>query len=179
MLEDEVLKLRFKCGSQAALERIYEKYVDQMLTVAVGLVHEIHTAEDAVHDAFVRFAQSRERFRLQGNLKRYLTACVVNRVRDVMRQRQTTSVGATARPDCSTPGDPYECVVCNELSQYVHDALEKLPYEQREALVLHVKADMSFAEIAKLQSVTLRTAQGRYRYGMNKLRHHLNGRVQL
>jgi len=139
MLEDEVLKLKFKCGNQAALERIYEKYVDQMLTVAVGLLHESHAAEDVVHDTFVRFAESRERFRLQGNLKSYLTTCVVNRVRDVMPQRQTGSLGVAAERACNTPDDPHECMVYSELSQYVHDALEKLPYEQREALVLHVR----------------------------------------
>ena len=37
MLEDEFLKLRFKCGSRAALERIYEKYEHFLITVAVAL----------------------------------------------------------------------------------------------------------------------------------------------
>lgn len=177
MLDDEFLKLRFKCGSRLALEQIYERYVDPMLTLAMGLLHDVHTAEDIVHDTFVGFAQSRDRFRLRGNLKSFLATCVVNRVRDLQRRRQTQAASPSFREEGSDGQDVQERIVCDELSQVAHAALEKLPYEQREALVLHVNADLTFAEIAKLQGVSLRTAQGRYRYGLDKLRYHLNGRV--
>lgn len=179
MLEEELLKLRFKCGSQAALERIYETYVDYLLTLAVGLLRDRFAAEDVVHDTFVRLAQSRQQFRMRGNLRSYLATCVVNRVRDRMRQQQAQTGVPTGQRLRVSPEDPYERVVGDELSRHAHEALNKLPYEQREALVLHVKADMTFAEIAKLQGASLRTVQGRYRYGLDKLRYHLNGRVKL
>ncbi len=177
MLNDELLKLRFKCGSRMALEQIYEKYVDQMLTVAMSLLHDVHAAEDVVHDMFLRFAQSRASFRMGGNLKYYLATCVVNRVRDRQRRQLLQDTVSEKLKQADQPRVPTERIICDELSQCAHQALEKLPYEQREALVLHVKADMTFTEIASLQGVSLRTAQGRYRYGLDKLRHHLNGHV--
>jgi len=49
MIEDELLKWRFKCGSQEALARIYNKYLDCLLTVATALLGDKHMAEDVVN----------------------------------------------------------------------------------------------------------------------------------
>jgi len=44
------------------------------------------------------------------------------------------------------------------------------PSPAAEALLLHATAGMSFRRIAEVQGVSLRTAQGRYRYATKKLR---------
>ena len=92
MLEDELLKWKFTRGSDAALTRIYEKYLGPMLTLAIGLLNDAGAAEDVVQDVFVSFAQSRRTFRPRGSLSGYLATSVVNRVRD----RQATA-GKTSR----------------------------------------------------------------------------------
>ncbi|MHC4759215.1 MAG: sigma factor-like helix-turn-helix DNA-binding protein [Planctomycetota bacterium] len=56
--------------------------------------------------------------------------------------------------------------------------MAQLPYEQREAVILHLRAKMKFRQIAKLQNVSTSTVQGRYRYGLEKLRSILNGEVE-
>jgi RNA polymerase sigma-70 factor (ECF subfamily) len=58
--------------------------------------------------------------------------------------------------------------------QRITDAMAQLPYEQREAVALHEGADMTFPQIARLQCVSVNTAQGRCRYGLQKLRSLLN-----
>ncbi|MEA3226372.1 MAG: sigma factor-like helix-turn-helix DNA-binding protein, partial [Planctomycetota bacterium] len=52
------------------------------------------------------------------------------------------------------------------------------PYEQREVLILHSYSGMKFRTIAKQQGVSINTAQGRYRYALDKLRSILNGEVR-
>lgn len=49
-------------------------------------------------------------------------------------------------------------------------ALEKLSFEQREVIVLHLQGDMKFREIAALLDMSINTVQSRYRYGIEKLR---------
>jgi hypothetical protein len=51
MLEDKLLLWKFKRGSEQAFRRIYEKYVDGLLTLAAN-------------------------FQLRGSLKGYLSVCV-------------------------------------------------------------------------------------------------------
>jgi len=58
------------------------------------------------------------------------------------------------------------------------DILARLPFEQREVVVLHLRAGMKFRQIAKLQDISVNTIKGRYRYGLSKLRSILNGEVE-
>ena len=69
MIEDELLKWRFRRGSREALARIYEKYVHLLLSIAMGLLNNPHEAEDAVQDVFVTFAQNAAALGLRGSLK--------------------------------------------------------------------------------------------------------------
>ena len=57
-------------------------------------------------------------------------------------------------------------------------SLGQLPYEQREVIILHLYSGMKFKAIAKSQCVSINTIQGRYRYGLDKLRSLLNGEVK-
>ncbi len=178
MIEDELLKLRFKAGSIDALRRIYEKYRDTLLTLAMAMVNDTATAEDIVHDVFVSFAQSGARFRLHGSLRAYLATCVVNRIRDRMRARkrqgQTLNVELALESDFDPPDSR---LLSDERSKLVARALTQLPEEQRETIALHLNGQLKLREIARLQNVPVTTVRGRYRHGIEKLRSILNGRL--
>jgi RNA polymerase sigma-70 factor (ECF subfamily) len=175
MLEDRLLALRCRHGSQKAMCRIYLKYKDYLLTLARGLLGERAAAEDAVHDVFVRFAESATQFRLTGSLKGYLATCTANLARDRIRARVRETAAPPSR-ERATIG-PEEHAVAQEQQKRLECALAQLPYEQREAVLLHLKAEMTFKDIAKAQRVSLSTTHGRYRYGMDKLRSLLNNEV--
>ena len=55
--------------------------------------------------------------------------------------------------------------------------MAELPYEQREAVLLHLHVGMTFRAIAQTQAVSINTVQGRYRYGLDRLRTLLNGKL--
>jgi RNA polymerase sigma-70 factor (ECF subfamily) len=178
MFEDELLKLRFKAGSIDALQRIYEKYRDYLLTLAMALVNDTATAEDVVHDVFVSFAQSGRTFRLQGSLRAYLATCVVNRVRDQIRARKRRGSALDEDVPLESGFDaPDGRVLSDERSRLVARALARLPEEQREVIALHLNGQLKLREIAKLQDVPLTTVRGRYRHGIERLRSILNGRL--
>jgi RNA polymerase sigma factor (sigma-70 family) len=178
-MEDRLLVFRCKCGSKDALCRIYEKYRDYLLILAVALSHDVNFAEDAVQDTFVSFAERLEKFELTGSLKAYLATCVANRIRDMLRNRQNKTV--SLEQDCPAELDlnePSRTLVCNEQLQQLSSALAELPYEQREVIALHIHGRMRFGAIAKSVGIPVSTAKGRYRYGINKLRTILNNEVE-
>ena len=176
MIEDEVLKWKFKAGSKEALRRIYEKYLNRLLSFAMALLNDASAAEDVVHDVFVSFAESAETFKLRGNLRSYLTTCVLNRARDYLRanQRQPVRLDGT-EPVISDRDRPDQSILYSERAQQLNRAIAQLPDEQRQVIVLHLKGEMKFRDIAKLQKVSVNTVQGRYRYGLGKERSTLNG----
>jgi RNA polymerase sigma-70 factor (ECF subfamily) len=178
MLEDKLLVMKCKRGSKDAMRRIYEKHKDYLLTLARALLGEKAAAEDVVHDVFVCFAQSVEKFQLTGNLRNYLATCVRNLAIDTIRLRKqqvkNLYSGNTAGPDSE---NPEQQVIEREELTRLRQAMSQLPYEQREAVVLHLKGGMKFKELARLQGVSMSTIHGRYRYGLYKLRSLLNNEM--
>lgn len=179
MFEDEVLKWKFKRGSDDALTLIYEKYLEPMLTLAMGLLNDAAAAEDVVQDVFVSFAQSRRNFRVRGSLSGYLAVSVVNRVRDhKRRQRRHTAAPVESIGHAREPMGPDEAVILSEQARLLAGALAGLAEDQREVVLLRLKAGMKFRDIAKLQQTSVNTVLSRYRYGLEKLRSTLDGEVK-
>ena len=78
----------------------------------------------------------------------------------------------------SDPKGPDFTAMFGEELQRLAWALAKLPYKQRETLLLHVYSGMKFREIAMLSGESINTLKGRYRYGLDKLRTLLNSEVK-
>jgi RNA polymerase sigma-70 factor (ECF subfamily) len=180
MLEDTLLKLRFNRGDRDALRRIYQKYKDDLLRLAIALLNDVNLAEDVVNDSFVTFTQSMGELRLRGNLKSFLTTCIVNQARNVHRARRrkrTVGLDRAGQVQSGSNG-PEQSAIFNEQYQKLGDAMTKLPYEQREIVILHLQNDAKFRQIAKLQNISVNTAKSRYYYGLDKLRTLLNSRLE-
>jgi len=171
MLDEKRLIRELKQGSKEALCRIYMEYKDNLLTIAASMLHDTYAAEDVLHDVFVSFAGSIGNIQLRGSLKSYLTASVVNRVRDMYRKKKHHLVELEqAGQLASDSNGPVGASEFSEDAERLTDALAQLPLEQRETIVLHLNGGMKFKEIAKMQRIPLSTVQGRYRYGLEKLR---------
>ncbi len=176
MLEERYLIWRFKHGSAEAFEQIYARHKNGLLKLAVVLLGDVHAAEDIVHDVFVHVAQTRSSLRVTGNLKSLLATSVVNRARNYRRDayRRGHSLAQPDEGGSSDPREPSQWAILSEQLQVLGAAMAQLPYEQREVVALHLEADMSFPEIARIQNASINTVQGRCRYGLQKLRSLLN-----
>lgn len=178
MVEDKILVWKFNRGSKDALRRIYEKYKDDLMGLAITLLRDRSLAEDVVHDAFVSFAGTTGSFHLSGTLKGYLSTCVANCVRDRNRLRSGWDAGMDVTEAIGyDSNEPMEHAIGREESDELHDLLARIPYEQREVIVLHLHHEMRFREIAKALGISINTVQSRYRYGLKKLRSILNSVV--
>lgn len=172
MLEDKLLIWKLKRGSRDALCRIYEKYRDDLLRIAAGLLNQTNSAEDVVHDVFLNFVRCAGRFELTGSLKGYLATCVANRARNVIRsQKRHRNVSLDdADPVISNFERPDQWIIYDEEFSRLSNALSQLSYEQKETVILHIQGNMKFKDIAKMQETSIKTVQSRYRYGITKLR---------
>jgi len=173
MLDDKLLIWQFNRGRAEALHRIYERYKHDLVTLAASLLTDLALAEDVVHDVFVGFIRSSGRFRLTGSLKGYLSTCVANAARNCNKaewRRRHVPIEDAVVPPGPEANNPASQVVLDEGFRRLSRALDQLPYEQREVLVLRVYGGLTFATIAAQQNVSIYTAQGRYRYALDKMR---------
>ncbi|MBN1905928.1 MAG: sigma-70 family RNA polymerase sigma factor [Deltaproteobacteria bacterium] len=175
-MEDKLLVYRCKRGNEAALTRIYEKYKKNLFLLAMTLLNDRTASEDVVHDVFVTFVRRLDDFRLTGSLKSYLMTCVANNARNRNRAERLRS---NPLPDsemefAGCAEGPLETVICNEQMERLSNALAELSFEQREVVMMHLHASMTFREIASARQISTNTAKSRYRYGIEKLRSILN-----
>ena len=175
-MEDRLLVLRCRHGGIEAMARIYRKYRKDLLILAMALLNDKAAAEDIVHDVFVAFAEGARTFRLTGSLRAYLMTCVANRARNHNKTKRPQDAPHTgqSRDRHATQG-PVEHLVCNEQLRRLAEAMDKLPYGQREILMLHMYGGLSLRAVARTRGLSANTVMSRYRYGIGKLRGLLNG----
>jgi len=113
-----------------------------------------------------------------GSLSGYLATSVVNRARDYQRRRRCHARLGPELPVGAEPADPGQAVILSEQTRLLQAAVARLPEEQREVVLLRLKADMKFRDIAKLQQTSINTVLSRYRYGLERLRSLLDGEVE-
>ena len=179
MVDDKRLIWRVRRGDKQALRQIYEKYKDELFTIACLLLNDNSAAQDILHNVFVAFAAGAGHFRLYGSLRCYLITRVVNSVRESSAEKmyQVVEVDRSMRSGSVSAGGEQE-VLAGESSELLVEALSKLPLSQREVIILHLLGSMKFREIAGLQDITLSTAESRYRYGLDKVRSVLHSEVK-
>ena len=171
MFEDKRLITKLKTGDRNALRRIYQKYGDSLLVMAAGIVRDPGLAEDVLHDVFLSFVRDISSFDLTGSLKKYLATCVAHRAIDLLRAAKNHAV-AIDRADpveAATPL-PQQAAEQQEDLERLDHALKQLPDEQRQVIMMHIHGQMGYRQIAQCQGVSINTIQGRYRYGMKKLK---------
>jgi RNA polymerase sigma-70 factor (ECF subfamily) len=179
MLEDRLLILKCKRGSRRAFQSIYEKYESDLRTLAANLLDDKVAAEDIVHDVFLSLLLVVEKFELRSSLAGFLKTCVANRARNYAKKKQNQTVKVNeAEQFISKDNEPIRLVIQSEELKKLGCAMSRLPYEQREAVVLHLHGRMKFRTIARLQKVSIKTAHTRYRAGLGGLKSILDGEVK-
>ena len=180
MIEDRLMIWKFNHGRIEVVRRIYEKYKDDLVSLAGALLNDKAVAEDAVHDAFVSFIKLAGTFQLTGSLKGFLGTCVANKARNLNRskgRRASIAIDEAVSACGDSAGPANAAILCDEVGR-LRRVLGRLSYEQREVIMLHIHSGLKFKEIAEVQQVSINTAQGRYRYGLEKLRSLLDGEVE-
>ncbi len=160
-------------GDKQALTAFYHGYRDIMLRLALSLAVDVNLAEDIVHDVLLSIVRSARHIKLKTSLKSYLAASIANRARTLLRDsKRLELMGENHDLDVNTGQiyQPDQWLILTESIRQLRDAMAQLPYEQREAVNLHIQGEMTFRQIADLQGESTNTVQGRYRYGLKKLR---------
>ena len=158
---------------------LYERHRDSLLALANALLHDRGDAEDVVHDVFVGLARGLQDLNLRGSLKAYLSVGVCNRARDRIRAKVLDRRGNDPAPLPDRIVEAPDTILAQqECEGRLRAALQGLPLEQREVLLLRARMDMTFKEIARHQGVSINTVQGRYRYGIERLRSLLGRELQ-
>ncbi len=180
MWQNQQLVWGLQRGSVDTLRQVYDTYKLDLLKLAILLTGDVYHSEDVVQDVFLKLAESYDRISDHGNLKNFLVTCLVNRIRTLRRDRQRHQAAQLdgLAPERVSLRPPDQWAVANEQMRRLSEAMAELPPDQREVVTLRFEGGLGFRQIARIQKASVNTVQGRYRYGMEKLRSLLNSEVE-
>ena len=176
-LEDRADKARF--------EAVALPHLDAAYNLARWLTRDDHAAEDVVQEAYLRALRFFGSFR-GGDGKAWILAIVRNACFDWLKLRRTEDLHNPFEEDIHSPdvndpaqagemaGNPETSAIRSAAAERIGDAVESLPAEYREALVLRELEGLSYKEIASIAEVPIGTVMSRLARARKQLRKQLH-----
>lgn len=178
---DEELVARSIEGDADSFNQLVVRWERPIYALAYRVIGREEDARDVCQDTFLRAFRALPGFKGEAKFSSWLYRIALNLCRDwIRRQRRTRTVPMPEGVDLvelaseQGPIESIEDLVSRrEMSRSVAEAMERLPDEQRTAIVLKEYHGLTFQEIADLQGCPLSTVKTRLYQGLSVLRRHL------
>lgn len=151
-------------GEDSALNRLMDRWSEPLLRYLSRLTADVDAAKDLAQESFVRVYRHRFDFRASQKFSTWLFAIATNLARNHARWRSRHPESLVESDDPAHPASdptPVETMMAAERQRAVQKAIQALPHELREAVILSSYHDMTQAQIAKVQDTTEKAVEVR------------------
>jgi RNA polymerase sigma-70 factor (ECF subfamily) len=171
---DEQLVNRLRHGETAAGQILVERYCQPLLRYLHRLTGNEHVAEELHQQTWVSVLEHLDKFTASpsGGFKSWLFRIATNKANDTWRSRgreKAAKQGLRLVTDEELPAADFR-MEGTENEQKLKRAIEQLPENQKQVVLLRYYSNMKFVEIAQLLGCPLNTALGRMHKAMQKLK---------
>jgi len=159
------------------------RYIDGLFGYAMVLTRNPAAAADLVQETYVRALKAKESLRPSSNVKRWLFTIQRNIWLNELRRSRPQIVELEAHDDIAdvaiaTSQDPHAQYVSKLEQEMVRNAIQGLPVEFREIIILREYERLSYKEIADMLGCPAGTVMSRLARARAKLRILLLGNEQ-
>ncbi len=157
-------------GDPSAVAAIYELYGERIFRYTYRMLNNRSDAEDATAETFLRVIRRSRDLRAEGAFRTWLFRIARNLCIDKMRQHQLYEL-----PSDATIGSGEEQAA---LRLAVRQALQSLPKDYREPLILCDLEDISAREAADVLGISVPALKSRLYRGRRALRDKLSSAIE-
>ncbi len=149
---DEELMARAARDDRAAFDALVLRHRDRALAVAARYLPSAEEAEDVAQEAFLRLYRARRSYRPSARFTTFLYRVVANVcIEEGRKRRRRPRTGPLPdEPRVASRDGPEREVLDGETARRVQAALERLPANQRLAVILCRYEGRSYREIAEV-----------------------------
>jgi len=181
--ENEVIS-RCQQGDEEALKEIFDKYHKKVYRIAYGVVRHREEALDIVQEVFIKLLHSIKNFKGRSQFYTYLYRMTMNTAIDHARKTGKQFFSSLDEEGSFEPRDelekgPERLFLQKELEERVKLAMNKLPAEQKAALIFRDVEGLSYQEMAEAMGCSIGTVMSRLHYGRKKMQELLKEYVGL
>lgn len=168
--EDEELLNRLALNDEAAFRILVERHIDRAFGIALRIIGSRADAEDVVQDTMLKVWTHRGRWQHgRAKFSTWLYRVVTNRCIDLHRRPRTDNVDAVPEPADAQP-DVVSTMQRDEVTHMLENAMQRLPEQQRVAVILSYHENMSNGEIAEVMDTTVAAVESLLKRGRQQLR---------
>jgi RNA polymerase sigma-70 factor (ECF subfamily) len=165
---DSALVRAVREGDPGAAGKLYDRHVASVQALVYRLIGRQSDLEDIVQEVFIHGLTSIDKLREPSALRSWLLGIAVGKVRSYLRarwrRRWLSFVPEHELPEPEASDDERQ----SELARAVSAVLERLPAEERIALVVHRLQGLSIQESAEVCGMSLSTFKRRYASGESR-----------
>jgi RNA polymerase sigma-70 factor (ECF subfamily) len=170
---EEELLARLRRSDDAAFAAIFRAHYPALVRNATHLLHERAHAEEIAQEVMLELWRRREGLLITGALGTYLHQATRNRALNRLRHDRTVQRSVPfVRPPSSAP-DADDRALSTELHTAIEQALRALSAAQREVFDLSRTRGLTYAEIAELLGISVKTVEARMGRALKELRERL------
>lgn len=151
---------------QEHLTALMEEYEKELLGACCAYLRDIHLAEDAVQETFLKAYRSMSCFRGECSEHTWLMRIAINTCRDMNRSAWQRYVDKRKTPDMLPEGS----VPFDEKDDALVRAVMALKRKNREVFLLYYYQGMSTLEIAKALGIAQSSVSGRLKRARDAIR---------
>ena len=183
-LEETEMISRCQRGDQEALKEIFDKYHKKVYRIAYGVVRQREEALDIVQEVFIKLFRSIKNFKGRSHFYTYLYRMVMNTAIDHARKTGKQIISSLDQEGSFQPSDdlekgPERILLQKELEERVKLAMDKLPTEQRAALIFRDVEGLSYQEMTEAMGCSIGTVMSRLHYGRKRIQELLEDYVEM
>lgn len=166
-------------GDGAAYRGLVERYQGRVYSLVYGMVRNREDARDITQDAFVKAYRNLSTFRLESGFYTWLYRIAMNLAIDFVRKRSRREISSFDEGVAARDGDeiaeahnddgPSRQLERKQLFGKIMDAMELLPEDQRQVILLRELEGMQYREIAEIMGIPEGTVMSRLFYARKKL----------
>lgn len=169
---DEALVRSILSGDRDRFEVLVERYQTRLVNYLYRMVRNLEEAHDLTQEVFIRVYQALDRYDSQYRFSTWLFRVAQNAAIDVIRKRRIQLVPLTRRADEGSEstvdlelpdGQPsaLETLQGRELDASIRSAIDALPWEYRELILLRHYGELAYEEIAEAKGMPLGTVKNK------------------
>lgn len=143
-------------GNQEAQKYLYDKYAPKMLGVCRQYIKDLHFAEDAMINGFVKVFKHLDNFRFEGSFEGWMRKIMVRESISHLRKRQFVVYDDTVYETTEMKSES----INSELDvAHIQNLIDELPEGYRAVFILFAVEGYSHVEIANLLDITEGTSR--------------------
>jgi RNA polymerase sigma-70 factor (ECF subfamily) len=151
---------KIRAGDAAAFERLFTMYCQPLIRFARRYVQDTGVAENIVQDVFLNIWSNRSRLDPSSKIRTYLYTAVRNQALKHLRHLDVEQRAAERLQPMDHPArTPEHERHDREIAAAVHQSLEALPEKCRIIFSMNRFDHLTYAEIAEIQGISIKTVE--------------------